>query len=244
MVDHPIGARAQRCTASRHRCGEARHYDTVPYHNFVPQGNTVPYHKFESYMTIDTDGTEKWIAAAMAELAEGGVDRVRVEVVAERLGVTKGGFYRRFEDRRALLDAILDTWSRGRVETINKQTASMAGNPRDGLRCLIELYSRRVNVQGMAIELAIRQWARSDRLAAQRVAHVDAHRLKQVEELYRRSGLSAGDAQARAVLFYSFIFGQSLLVLELPPRKRASLLKACADALTSISVDGSQILEG
>ena len=45
-------------------------------------------------------------------------------------------------------------------------------------------------------------------------------------------GLTAGDAQARAVLFYSFIFGQSLLFLEQAPRKRASLIAACADALT------------
>jgi AcrR family transcriptional regulator len=72
---------------------------------------------------LNDEGTAKWIKAALAELAEGGVDRVRVEMVAERLGVTKGGFYRRFKDRRALLGAILDTWSRGRIAAIEKQAA-------------------------------------------------------------------------------------------------------------------------
>ena len=33
-----------------------------------------------------------------------GVEGVRVEVLAKNLGVTKGGFYRRFRDRAALLD--------------------------------------------------------------------------------------------------------------------------------------------
>ena len=70
-----------------------------------------------------TDGSDKWIEAALAELAEGGIERVRVEVVAERLGVTKGGFYRRFKDRRALLDAVLETWSGGRIAVIQQQTA-------------------------------------------------------------------------------------------------------------------------
>ena len=51
-------------------------------------------------------------------------------------------------------------------------------------------------------------------------------------QLYRQLGLDAADAEARAVLFYAFIFGQSLLFLDQPPRKRASLTAACADVLT------------
>ena len=89
----------------------------------------------------------------------------------------------------------------------------------------------------MAIELAIRQWARSDRAAAGAVARVDAQRLKNVEDLYGKMGLTAENAQARAVLFYSFIFGQSLLFLEHAPRKRASLIAACADTLTEMETD-------
>jgi AcrR family transcriptional regulator len=180
------------------------------------------------------DGTGRWIEAGLAELAEGGIDRVRVEVVAERLGVTKGGFYRRFKDRRALLDAMLDTWRWGRIDAINKQMALGDESPAERLRSVLKLFSERVSAQGMAIELAIRQWARSDRAAAAATASVDETRLKKVEDVYRGMGLSAADAQARAVLFYSFIFGQSLLFLEQPPRKRASLIAACAAALTEV----------
>jgi AcrR family transcriptional regulator len=181
-----------------------------------------------------TDGSDKWIEAALAELAEGGIERVRVEVVAERLGVTKGGFYRRFKDRRALLDAVLETWSRGRIAIIHQQTALAGLTPRDRLKALVKLYTERVSAQGMAIELAIRQWARADQGAAAAAARVDAARLAAVTELYRRLGLSQEEAQGRAILFYAFIFGQSLLFLTHAPRKRASLLAACADTLTEI----------
>jgi len=183
------------------------------------------------------DGMDKWIAAGLTVLAEGGVDRVRVEVVAERLGVTKGGFYRRFKDRRALLDAILAEWSRGRIAAINRQTELGDVGPRERLKYLIELYSERVSAHGIAIELAIRQWARSDKAAAAAVAVVDAQRLKNVENLYRRLGLTTEDAQSRAILFYSFIFGQSLLFLDKAPRKRASLIASCANALTNVKAD-------
>jgi AcrR family transcriptional regulator len=114
----------------------------------------------------DEDASQDWVAAGLAELATAGVDGVRVEVLAERLGVTKGGFYRRFKDRRALLGAILDTWSRGRIAAIEKQAALGNAGPSERLKSLIKLYSERVSAQGMAIELAIRQWARSDTVAA------------------------------------------------------------------------------
>lgn len=190
-------------------------------------------------MKTDDDGTAKWIETGLAALAEGGIDRVRVEVVAERLGVTKGGFYRRFKDRRALLDAILDTWSLGRIDAIHKQMALGAATPAERLKSVVKLYSERVSAQGIAIELAIRQWARSDKAAAAAVARVDAARLETVEDLYGRMGLAAQDAQARAVLFYAFIFGQSLLFLEHEPRKRSVLIAACADALTRIDPEPS-----
>lgn len=83
----------------------------------------------------------------------------------------------------------------------------------------------------MAVELAIRQWARCDAAAAAAVAAVDHARLKNVVQLYRRQGLGSEDAQAWAVLLYSFIFGLSLLSLEQGPRKRASLIAACASTL-------------
>ena len=188
-------------------------------------------------MNDERDGMGKWIATGLAVLAEGGIDRVRVEVVAERLGVTKGGFYRRFKDRRALLDAILEEWRRGRIAAINRQTELGDMAPGERLRSLIELYSERVSAHGMAIELAIRQWARTDRAAAATVALVDAQRLKNVADLYRRLGLAAEDAQSRAILFYSFIFGQSLLFLDSTSRKRMRLIAACASALTNVHMD-------
>jgi hypothetical protein len=83
----------------------------------------------------------------------------------------------------------------------------------------------------MAVELAIRQWARTDQAAADAVASVDAARLQNVALLYRATGLSPEEADARAFLFYCFIFGQSLLFLERGPRKRAQLVARSAEKL-------------
>jgi hypothetical protein len=88
-----------------------------------------------------------------------------------------------------------------------------------------------MNTEGMAIELAIRQWARSDETAALAVSSVDAARLQAVGALYRATGLSPDEADAEAFLFYCFIFGQSLLFLDRGQRKRAQLIARTAEKL-------------
>jgi AcrR family transcriptional regulator len=175
--------------------------------------------------------SKTWIEAGLAEIARSGVDGVRVEVLAKNLGVTKGGFYRRFRDRAALLEGMLQNWSAGRIAAIEQQTSLDGATARDRLKALIRLYSERMNTEGMAVELAIRQWARSDEAAANAVAGVDAARLKNVAHLYRATGLAAEAADAQAFLFYCFIFGQSLLFLERGPRKRAQLIAKSAEKL-------------
>jgi len=180
-------------------------------------------------MTDDRAAT--WIKAGFAELAKTGVEGVRVEVLAKNLGVTKGGFYRRFRDRAALLAGMLAEWNAGRIAAIEQQASLDGESARDRLQALIRLYSERMNTEAIAIELAIRQWARTDEAAAEAVASVDAARLKNVAQLYRATGLEAEEADARAFLFYCFVFGQSLLFLEQGMRKRSQLIAKSAEAL-------------
>jgi AcrR family transcriptional regulator len=180
---------------------------------------------------IECKKEETWIKAGFAEIARSGVEGVRVEVLAKNLGVTKGGFYRRFKDRAALLAAMLAEWSAGRIAAIEQQASLEDETARDRLQALIRLYSERTNTEGMAIELAIRQWARTDEAAAAAVASVDAARLKNVGELYRATGLAVEEADAKAFLFYCFIFGQSLLFLDRGQRKRAQLVARSAETL-------------
>src|SRR5437868_12848084 len=110
--------------------------------------------------------SETWVEAGLEEIARTGVEGVRVEVLAKKLGVTKGGFYRRFRDRAALLEAMLQDWSEGRIAAIERHTSLDGATARERLKALVALYSERMNTEGMAVELAIRQWARSDEAAA------------------------------------------------------------------------------
>lgn len=154
-----------------------------------------------------------WIAGALDALADGGIESVRVEPLAKALKVTKGSFYWHFADRRALVDAVLAHWAEGRIAAIREQT--VGEKPKDSptviLLRLADLYTRHGNSRGLAIELAIRAVARNDDGAAKAVRAVDGERLTHVTALFEKLGWPEDDAQARAVLFYSYLFGQSLL---------------------------------
>lgn len=183
----------------------------------------------------ETSGRTGWIKAGLDQIATGGVESMKVEVLAKALGVTKGGFYWHFKDRRALLAAILEDWRLGRIDAIEQQTQSAGCNARQRLLGLARLYSEAVNPQGMAIELAIRQWARHDSLPVRAVRSVDAARLRSITGLYEGMGQDRQEAKRRAFLFYSFVFGQSLLFLEGSSRDRRKLTSACAELLAELA---------
>jgi AcrR family transcriptional regulator len=172
---------------------------------------------------------QAWIAKALDALAERGIDAVRVEPLAKALAVTKGSFYWHFADRRALIDAMLSNWSEGRIEAIREQTAR-AQEPSTALRKLIDLYTTRSNARGLAIELAIRGLARNDAAAAVAVQAVDAERLHHVAALFERLGHRGREAEARAVMLYSYLFGRSLLD---PKSVKAADLALAVDALVA-----------
>lgn len=151
-----------------------------------------------------------WIEAAFEALARDGIEAVRVEPLAEALSVTKGSFYWHFADRDALLAALFDRWAKGRVAAIRAETDSGA-EPRATLYRLIELYARGPNTRGLAIELAIRGLARGDARAAAAVNRVDSERLARVAALFGGLSHKPAEAEARAFLFYAFVFGQSLI---------------------------------
>jgi AcrR family transcriptional regulator len=181
------------------------------------------------------DGSDMWIEAGLRELGRSGINGVRVEVLAERLGITKGGFYRRFRDRRALLDAMLERWAHGRTKSIQEHAALAGATPRDRVELMVQIYAGPINAEGMSIELAIRQWAQSDAAATTAVASVDAARLKVAEKIYRDLGLTPKKARARALLLYSFVFGQSLILLDELSSEYANLTAACTEILAESS---------
>src|SRR5215207_8844892 len=99
-----------------------------------------------------------WIDQGLRTLAAGGPDAVRIEPLARALGVTKGGFYWHFDDRRALLEEMLERWERVSVDEVIERVEGGSGDARAKLRRLSALAAS--SEDPLSVDLAVRDWAR------------------------------------------------------------------------------------
>jgi AcrR family transcriptional regulator len=133
------------------------------------------------------------------------VAAVRVERLADDVGVTKGSFYHHFRDRGALLEALLDYWSREMTDAEFARLETLRGGLAQRLLALAE----DVLEKGMGrYDPAIRAWARHDRKVATAVAQVDRRRVKALAGFFEEGGFSAAEARIRARTFYTFLLGE------------------------------------
>jgi len=147
----------------------------------------------------------QWVSAGLEALRKGGVAAVRVERLAGEVGVTKGSFYHHFRDRGALLEALLDYWSREMTDAEFARLETLRG----GLAARLLALAEDVLEKGMGrYDPAIRAWARHDRKVAAAVAQVDRRRVKALAGFFEEGGFGAAEARIRARTFYTFLLGE------------------------------------
>jgi AcrR family transcriptional regulator len=165
-----------------------------------------------------------WIDEGLRALGVGGPDAVRVEALAQALGVSKGGFYWHFDDRRALLSEMLDAWERVVIDEAINRVESGGGDARAKLRRLFELASSPAARGLGGIDLAVREWARRDAAVARRLKRVDNRRMQYMRSLFGSFCADADDVEARCMLALSLFVGTRFIAAEHEQRTRAEVL--------------------
>jgi AcrR family transcriptional regulator len=161
-----------------------------------------------------------WVQEGLRALADGGPEAVRIEPLARALGVTRGGFYWHFDDRRALLDEMLDTWERFAVDRVIERVESDGDDEdaRSKLRRLFAIGAGAGDV--LRTELAIRDWARRDEAVARRLKRLDNRRLDYMRTLFAAFADDDADAEVRCLLAFALFVGHPLIAGDHPGRTR------------------------
>ena len=147
----------------------------------------------------------QWLSAGLEALRKGGVGSVRVERLAGDVGITKGSFYHHFRDRGALLDAVIEYWSREMTDAEFERIQTLRG----GLAARLVALAEDVLEKGMGrYDPAVRAWAREDRKVAAAVAQVDRRRIKALAGFFEEGGFTPAEARTRARTFYTFLLGE------------------------------------
>ncbi|HEU4944949.1 MAG TPA: TetR/AcrR family transcriptional regulator [Solirubrobacterales bacterium] len=175
-----------------------------------------------------------WIEAALQALAAGGPEGVRVEVLAARLGVSKGGFYWHFEDRAALLEEMLDSWEQSVVGDVIAEVESEPGESRAKLQHLFEL-AFHASPDLLPVELALRDGSRRDDAVAARLHRIDNRRMEYLRSLLGPICVDEADVEARSILAFSLFIGSNFILAEHRGRSRAEVLQLAIDRLLAES---------
>jgi AcrR family transcriptional regulator len=168
-------------------------------------------------MALTRTPRSSWIDEGLKALAGGGPEAVRIEVLARALGVTKGGFYWHFDDRRALLDEMLDGWERVSVDEVIERVEGEGGDARAKLRRLSAIASSSQWLRGfdpLRTDLAIRDWARRDKKVARRLRRVDNRRMDYMRSLFSAFVRDEDDVEARCLLAFSLWIGSNFIAAD------------------------------
>ncbi|SDY06373.1 DNA-binding transcriptional regulator, AcrR family [Amycolatopsis xylanica] len=168
----------------------------------------------------------KWIEEGLRALAAGGPEAVRIEPLAQALGVSKGGFYGFFRNRDALLAEMLDAWERAVTEEIIEQVESGGGDARSKLERLFRIASSADGpLTGTTADLAIRDWARRDDAVAERLRHADNARMDYLRSLFGEFCEDEEDVEVRALLAFSLRIGNHFIAADHGGRSRRDVMR-------------------
>ena len=156
-----------------------------------------------------------------------GPEAIRVEVLADTLGVTKGGFYWHYAGRPAFLAEMLDAWEKTVVDDVITIVEGKPDGPQEKLQRLFGLAAS----VDLDVELAVREWARrDDDVAARCTASTTAARTT-CARCSSSSALTRTTSRPRCLLAFSIFIGSHFVATDHRGRTRAEVLHLAFDRL-------------
>ncbi|RYH02839.1 TetR/AcrR family transcriptional regulator [Salipiger sp. IMCC34102] len=182
-------------------------------------------------MTIRSDTTEKtsgwrgsregWLAAAREAFVTSGLDAVKIQPLAQQLGLSRTSFYWFFKDRAALLDALLTDWEEANTGSIQAVTQAYSETITEAVLNLIAVFFPGGSFEAR-LDLAVRGWAHQSDDVAARVNVADRQRLDAIRAMFLRFGYVPDEADVRARTLYLTQIGYISMQVQEPTQERLS----------------------
>ncbi len=138
-----------------------------------------------------------WLQQALDILAEDSA-HLRIDELAERLGVSKGSFYWHFENRSDFVRQLAEYWKDANTLAVKDAVDSVDGPAEDRLHALMKFL---IEQQSGRYDLAVRAWARHEPSIVPVIRETDEIRLNTVNSLFLEMGFDKVEAWVRARVF-------------------------------------------
>jgi AcrR family transcriptional regulator len=148
---------------------------------------------------------QDWIEFGLKTLARNGFEALKADVLAPRLGVSRGSFYWHFRDLGAFHAKVIEHWKQAATEAIIADLANYQ-SPEERLEILLQRAFGHHNV----LEVRLRAWADQNAEAARAIRDMDRRRRDYMEHLLEEAGIAPAVAATRAQLLYWAYLGAAL----------------------------------
>ena len=166
---------------------------------------------------------EEWVRAARSLLIKQGIAQVKIERLAQLLGVTRGGFYWFFKNRDDLWDALLEDWRKTNTEPFFDAVAKAGPDGLAQTWAVAQLWIAEKDFNP-AYDAAVRDWARVSQKARKAVEQVDQQRIELLKKSYDSMGFEEEEALIRARITYFHQVGYYSLGMREPKSQRQHYL--------------------
>jgi len=148
---------------------------------------------------------QDWIEFGLKTLLRDGFEALKADVLARKLGVSRGSFYWHFSDLGAFHARVIEHWKQAATEAIIADLAAYQ-SPEERLEVLLQ----RAFGHHSMLEVRLRAWADQNAEAARAIRDVDRRRRDYMERLLAEAGVAPEVAATRAQLLYWAYLGAAL----------------------------------
>jgi AcrR family transcriptional regulator len=180
---------------------------------------------------VPSIGRQGWLDAARAILIREGIAGVKVDRIARRLKVTRGGFYWFFDSRKQLLDALLSDWEERNTEGFKAVLREPGRNGRVEFQALVDFWLDEKSYSP-AWDAAVRDWARVSSKVANAVRRTDDIRIEVLRQVFVDMGYEGPEAFVRARICYFHQVGYYALGVSESREERLRLMPLYTRVLT------------
>ena len=164
----------------------------------------------------------QWIDTALEALTDGNVSDISIGKLAKSLGTSRSGFYWHFKDREELIHELLKAWTHEITETITKNPEILQLDPVSRMTRAMEIVT---NYDFSRHEIAIRQWALSNKKAAAAVHSATQMRVDFFRDALSELGFSKEQVEMRATTAVCYYTWEPITYPKMSLKQRRAMIR-------------------
>jgi AcrR family transcriptional regulator len=157
---------------------------------------------------------QDWIDLALKTLAREGFQALKADVLARKLGVSRGSFYWHFSELDAFHAQVIEHWRQTATEAIIADLEQY-----DSREQRLDVLLRGAFGHSGLLEVRMRGWAEQNAQAARVLSDIDRRRKAYIEQMLAVAGIMPPLAATRAQLLYWTYLGATLSRSKLAGRR-------------------------